>query len=55
MNKILTFDCYGTLLDTSNLYAYIQKIGDKKGGFGKKAVEIFHNYEDRLMYGEYFR
>jgi HAD superfamily hydrolase len=55
MNKILTFDCYGTLLDTSNLYAYIQKIGDKKGGFGKKAVEIFHNYEDRLMYGEDFR
>jgi 2-haloacid dehalogenase len=55
MDKILTFDCYGTLIDTSPFYNEIDKIGEELGLDNKKIVETFVNYEDRLMYGEPFR
>ena len=55
MCKILTFDCYGTLLDTSPLYEYIGMIAKENHLPSKQAIQIFSNYEDRLMYGEYFQ
>lgn len=54
MNKILTFDCYGTLLDTSPLYSFIGKLAEDIGLSSQKAIATFSNYEDRLMYGESF-
>lgn len=50
--KILTFDCYGTLLNTDSLYEYIFNLASKHNLDGKEAKNIFINYEDRLMYGE---
>ncbi|MFQ7292988.1 MAG: HAD family hydrolase [Monoglobales bacterium] len=55
MNKILTFDCYGTLLDTAPLYEHIADHAAKYGLSPYKAVQIFSCYEDRLMYGEDFK
>lgn len=55
MNKTLTFDCYGTLIDTSPFYNEIVKIGNDAGIDGQKTVGTFINYEDRLMHGEPFR
>lgn len=54
MDKILTFDCYGTLLDTSPLYSLIGKLAEDNGLSRQKAMQIFSSYEDRLMYGEDF-
>jgi len=54
MYKVLTFDCYGTLLDTDPLYEYVYCLAEKNGMSGSKAREIFINYEDRFMYGEDF-
>lgn len=52
--KILTFDCYGTLLNTRPLYDYVRKIAEKNSISPDKAENIFSAYEDRLMYGEEF-
>lgn len=52
MNRILTFDCYGTLIDTAPIYNTVQVIAEKHGLDGKTAQFKFSNYEDRLMYGE---
>lgn len=52
MYKILTFDCYGTLLNTDILYEYVYNLAEKNSVSGNKAREKFINYEDRLMYGE---
>lgn len=54
MEKILTFDCYGTLLDTSSLYNFIGNVAENHNLSKEKAIEIFSSYEDRLMYGEEF-
>lgn len=54
MKKILTFDCYGTLLDPSPLYGLIGQIAKEQGLSSEKAIHIFSSYEDRLMYGESF-
>ena len=54
MNQILTFDCYGTLLDTSPLYEFIGNAVSSEGIEAEKAVNVFCAYEDRLMYGEDF-
>jgi 2-haloacid dehalogenase len=51
MNKILTFDCYGTLLNTEPLYDLIGKIAEVNALPREKAIELFSSYEDRLMYG----
>lgn len=50
--KILTFDCYGTLLDTKPLTELIKKIAVTHGLNGERANAIFTAFEDRLMYGE---
>jgi len=52
--KILTFDCYGTLLDTESLYGLIESIAQENNLPPEKARKIFESYEDRLMYGENF-
>lgn len=52
MEKLLTFDCYGTLLDTSPLYDHIASVAASSGLPSETARTIFVNYEDRLMYGE---
>ena len=54
MKKTLTFDCYGTLLDTTPLYELIGDIAERHDFSRKKAIETFKSYEDRLMYGEEF-
>lgn len=52
MEKILTFDCYGTLLNTAPIYNTVEIIAEKNGIDGQAAKVVFTNYEDRLMYGE---
>ncbi len=49
---ILTFDCYGTLLDTRPFYALIESEARKAGLDPKEATSAFCRWEDRLMYGE---
>lgn len=51
MSKILTFDCYGTLMNTKPLYELIGKIAEGNDLPKEKAIELFSSYEDRLMYG----
>lgn len=55
MNKILTFDCYGTLFDTKPLYDLIGTIAEESKLSSAKAKTTFSAYEDRLMYGEEFQ
>ncbi|MDD3223663.1 MAG: HAD family hydrolase [Clostridium sp.] len=52
MSKILTFDCYGTLINTKPIYDTMSNIARENGLNSKDAVNIYVNYEDRLMYGE---
>lgn len=52
MEKILTFDCYGTLLDTTPLFNFIGKVAQENGINPIKAQGTFTDLEDRLMYGE---
>lgn len=54
MEKILTFDCYGTLLNTKPLYEYIGKTAELHNLAKAQAMAVFSSYEDRLMYGEAF-
>lgn len=54
MEKILTFDCYGTLLETSSIYDLIGNIANINNLSSIEAIHIFSSYEDRLMYGENF-
>ncbi|MDH0600440.1 HAD hydrolase-like protein [Latilactobacillus sakei] len=54
MIKLITFDCYGTLVDTAPFYEAAGEIGVQHQidrGLFQKAFEL---YEDRMMYGEYF-
>lgn len=55
MKKILTFDCYGTLINTAPMYNEVFKIGEEHGLSGAAVRDIFVNYEDRLMYGEDYK
>lgn len=48
----ITFDCYGTLLDTSPFHELLAKTGVKAGIQPDLAVETFTSWEDRLMYGD---
>ena len=52
MIKLITFDCYGTLVDTAPFYEAAGEIGVQHQidrGLFQKAFEL---YEDRMMYGE---
>lgn len=53
MDKILTFDCYGTLINTEPIFDTIANIAKKNALDSQDAVNIYVNYEDRLMYGEW--
>lgn len=55
MKKILTFDCYGTLLDTSALSEKLEEIARQNGLPTERAKALFGTYEDRAMYGESFQ
>ena len=48
---IITFDCYGTLLDTTPIESLIAKISKNNNIDPIRAVNTFNSYEDRLMYG----
>lgn len=52
MGPILTFDCYGTLLDTRPLYEEVKKIARNHGVDPVQTARLFSSYEDRLMYGQ---
>ena len=52
MNKILTFDCYGTLINTQPILDLISDIAEENDLNFKYAVNTYVSYEDRLMYGE---
>ena len=49
---IITFDCYGTLLDTSSIEQLISAMAREKSVDSNLAVTLFNSYEDRLMYGQ---
>lgn len=53
-DKFLTFDSYGTLLDTSGIGRFLADLANKHNLSVEKAVAVYTNYEDRLMYGEEF-
>lgn len=46
MQKYLTFDCYGTLLDEENTYFEIEKVAQKIGIDPKLARQRFISYQD---------
>ncbi|MFT8329570.1 MAG: HAD family hydrolase [Oenococcus oeni] len=46
----LTFDCYGTLLDTSTIKKRITEICDENHINALLAADTFFNYEDRFKY-----
>ena len=49
---ILTFDCYGTLIDTSPLLEEVGKMASEAGLSSDRAKELFPVYEARAMYAE---
>ncbi len=48
MDKILTFDCYGTLLNTSPLYDFVGKLAENNKLSAQKAINIFSNEKNIL-------
>ncbi|SFG33119.1 HAD hydrolase-like protein [Sporolactobacillus nakayamae] len=52
MAEQLTFDCYGTLIDTTPFWKELEKIAEEYGIDKSALVTTYVNYEDRLMYGE---
>lgn len=53
-DKYITFDSYGTLLDTSGIGKLLTEIATQNALSPEKAIAVYTNYEDRLMYGEEF-
>lgn len=49
---MLTFDCYGTLIDTAPFWKEIGRIGEEFGINKTLMVNTFATFEERLMYGE---
>lgn len=54
-NRILTFDCYGTLLNLDSVDQALAQIARANQLDPQKACDYYSRYEDRLMYGETFR
>jgi len=54
MSKLVTFDCYATLINTAPLYGSVGALGPKIGIDEKLLTNTFVSFEDRLMYGESF-
>ena len=48
----ITFDCYGTLLDTRPIRTQFMTFSARHGIDGQAAWHQFESWEDRLMYGE---
>ncbi|MFC6322185.1 HAD hydrolase-like protein [Companilactobacillus baiquanensis] len=46
MDKYLTFDCYGTLLNEDILYKKVEQIGNEIGVDGKQALKKFIEYRE---------
>ena len=46
MEKYITFDCYGTLLNEASLYDTVEKIAEDIGVDGKAARQRFIDYQD---------
>lgn len=55
MNRILTFDCYGTLLDTSPARLAIEQIADRHGLDPKESFALYEKCENEQMYEHDFR
>ncbi|GEB76624.1 hypothetical protein [Sporolactobacillus inulinus] len=51
MADILTFDCYGTLIDTSTFWEELEKIATEHGINKALMVNTYRSFEERLMYG----
>lgn len=49
---ILTFDCYGTLLDTTPIKQLLMQLARKCKRNETTDVNTYSSFEDRLMYGE---
>ena len=54
MTKLVTFDCYATLINTAPLYGSVGDIGPTIGIDKQVLTNAFVSFEDRLMYGESF-
>ena len=54
MKKLITFDCYGTLLDTRPFLEEIQRIGAEHQKNGLQLSQLYELNEARLMYAEPF-
>lgn len=52
MTDIFTFDCYGTLIDTSAFWEELEKIAAEHGINKTSMVNTYGSFEERLMYGE---
>lgn len=54
MKKLITFDCYGTLLDTRPFLEEIKRIGAEHQRNGTQLSQLYELNEARLMYAEPF-
>ncbi|GGL43567.1 HAD family hydrolase [Sporolactobacillus putidus] len=52
MADILTFDCYGTLIDTSAFWEELERVASEQGINKTSMVNTYGKFEERLMYGE---
>lgn len=55
MEKILTFDCYGTLVDTASFLDEVGRIGQEHGLDAQRVKAVYEIAEARVMYAEPFR
>lgn len=54
MEKLITFDCYETLMDTDPFFDAIAEVGAKVGEDIAKVRNTYLSWEDRIMYGTPF-
>lgn len=52
MVELLTFDCYGTLIDTAPLRDKLGTIAAQQSIDRSAMIHTYSSFEDRLMYGE---
>lgn len=52
MAKLVTFDCYGTLIDTDPYYKAVGEAGKKVGVDAGKMLKTYIDIQERVMYGE---
>lgn len=54
MAKVITFDCYGTLVNTEPFYVAVGEAGEKVGVEPGQMVKTYIDLQERVMYGEPF-